>query len=153
METTATTTTSKQIAWSTSCMAVYSSFVVILPALLTNDIIIRVLFTVTACVSILHHAYYYHEYCGKRFIDMFDTVIVHVIVAYCTYLAITSKQTPLIYTFYFCLAYVIYIYYIGRQVWIKGEAGDRWHVSLHFVAIFGTICLLTSRGMLNIRYK
>lgn len=135
-------------AWSPKCMSVYSSFILILPALLSDDILIRALFSIITCVSILHHSYYYLDYPGKRIIDSLDSWLVHLTVAYTVYLAFTTKQTVLVMIYYICLFYMIYVFYIGRQVWIPGEEGDKWHVSMHVMAMIGTICLLKSRNML-----
>lgn len=135
-----------QPSWSPYCLCIYSSFLILLPALLFDDMIVRILFSLVACISILHHAYYHLEYCGKQVVDTIDKVLVHGIIFYTIYLALTAKQTPLVMVYYACLFYITYIYYIGKQVFIPGVKGDAWHVSFHFFAILGTLCLLWSRN-------
>jgi hypothetical protein len=116
-----------------------------IPALITSDPIIRVGYTLLSLTSVLHHAKYKGNYCGKQWVDIGDEVLAHVLVMYTTYLALTMKQSALTIVYWTSLVYLVYVYYFVRPCEMPSKKGDLVHSSLHIAGVIGLSCLIIAR--------
>lgn len=132
--------------WSPLCTSVYTSFILCIPALLSNDYIMRVGYTLLTCLSILHHAKYYGEYPGKEWVDDIDTKLVIVLTLYTIVLASTTPFSIYLLLYWVCLLYIYSAHYGFGYTYQEGKCGDLWHSSVHIVAIFGVVCLMIARN-------
>ncbi len=116
-----------------------------IPALITMDPIIRGGYTLLALTSVLHHAKFKGNYCGKQWVDMGDEVLAHVLIIYTSYLAMTMKQSALTMVYWASLVYLIFVYYFLRPCEMPCKKGDVVHSSLHIVGVVGLCCLIIAR--------
>lgn len=115
----------------------YSSFAFLAVSLAAAGSWMQPYLSVLSATSILHHSKFYQNYPGRRWVRMIDRAMAHLVGFRALYevstVQITAANRYLIYTCYFCFAYVAAIYH-GHL-----RHNDNWplHKSIHIVASFG----------------
>lgn len=115
----------------------YSSFAFLAVSLAAAGSWMQPYCSVLSATSILHHSKFYQNYPGRKWVQMVDRMMAHIVGLRALYEAstveITERNKYYIYTCYFCFAYVAAIYHghLRHQ--------DNWplHKSIHIVASAG----------------
>lgn len=119
----------------------YSSFAFLAVSLLTPGSWMQPYLSVLSATSILHHAKFYQNYLGRRWVQLADRAVAHVVGFRALYevsqVDITQNNRYLIAFCYMCFAYSAMIYH-GRL-----RHMDDWnlHKTLHVVSSLGLYAL------------
>lgn len=127
------------------CTTIYTSILICIPALITSNLVIRVGYTILALLSVLHHAKFRGQYCGKKLVDRADKLLAHLLIAYTTILAFKTKQSFLTFVYWLSLLYAVYMFYVEKPYQMPSVQSDIVHSSLHLAGIIGLTCLLIAR--------
>lgn len=130
------------------CTTIYSSILICIPALITSNVGIRVGYTLLALLSVLHHAKYNGEYCGKKWVDYMDEILAHVLIIYTAILAAQTKQSFLTFVYWMSLVYLAFVYYVVKPYEMPSVQSDVVHSSMHLAGIVGLCCLIVARNEL-----
>lgn len=94
--------------------------------------------------SILCHAKHDIEYEGKDVVTTTDKTIAHIIGAVSVYCALTHPRPRLLlmFTYWCCLTYIVYVYYVAKLSFLQHNEWIPWHASIHVVSSVGMLALL-----------
>lgn len=87
--------------------------------------------------SILHHAKYQEKYRGKRVVALVDKALAHTVtLGAIHHHATLPEPSPHHVNAYYasCLAWILYVYNIGRLSYLPKPHGDMFHASIHIIA-------------------
>jgi hypothetical protein len=122
----------------------YSSFAFLLVSLWANGSWIQPYCSVLCATSVLHHAKFYDDYAGRKWVQFADRCVAHVVGLRAMYESMTTPITDqnkvTLIACQTCFAYVATIYY-GRLRW-----RDDWylHKTIHVVGSLGLWLLYQS---------
>ena len=110
----------------------------------------KLLFVTMGTLSAINHVNTVRDSFGKRWplakhVNKVDTYWAHYITVHLSCIAmhecLMEDFNILLGLYWLCVAYIIWVFKIGRQADILGRTGELFHGSTHVASSLGTLCL------------